>query len=31
VTIDPETGKRGGSYFFRTSDEIEQVISMTTR
>jgi hypothetical protein len=25
VTIDPETGKRVGSYFFRTSDEIEQV------
>jgi Mg-chelatase subunit ChlD len=25
VTIDAQTGKRVGSYFFRTSDEIEQV------
>ncbi len=25
VTIDPQSGKRVGSYFFRTSDEIEQV------
>ena len=25
VMIDPQSGKRVGSYFFRTSDEIEQV------
>ena len=25
IAIDPQTGKRVGSYFFRTSDEIEQV------
>ncbi len=25
VTVDPETGKRVGSYFFRTPDEISQV------
>ena len=25
VVIDPQTGKRVGSYFFRTPDEIEQV------
>ena len=25
VITEPETGKRVGSYFFRTSDEIEQV------
>jgi hypothetical protein len=25
VTVDPQTGKRVGSYFFRTTDDIEQV------
>ena len=25
IAIDPQTGKRVGSYFFRTSDEIKQV------